>query len=151
MKHKTMEELLSAYYDHELTAEQTQLVERHLRECIHCREAMAAFQNASDALRSAADFELAPMFTANVLRTIRLEKEEEGSWFSAVSVGRRLVWALGVVSVVIVGTSALNQPESPLPPEVYFTSEPVDSSVTRTLLQKEELSKDDIIIAALID
>jgi anti-sigma factor RsiW len=146
-----MEELLSAYYDQELDDDRKSMVEAHLRECVNCQKSFLYLQEIRAGIRSVAAYDLSLMFSANVMRMIRRQKDEEGPWFSAVSMGKRLVWSLGVLSVIIVGASALNQPETTVRPEMYFTGEPDDSSITRSLLQNEEISKDDVIIAALVD
>lgn len=151
MKHTEIQQRVSLFFDDRLSDAEKTAVINHLESCAECRQMLAAFQQVRSGIKAVGSIELSGMFASNVIRTIRQLSERERSWFGADLVARRLVFALGMLSVVIIGASALNQQEVTPGPDRYFTGEPVDSSITKTLLQTDEFSKDDVLIAAVVD
>ncbi len=151
MKHTEMQQQLSLFFDDRLSGPDRSDIINHLESCAECRQMLSAFQEVRLGIKTAGSIELSGMFASNVIRTIRQLSERERSWFGVDLVARRLVFALGMLSVVIIGASALNQQDSAPGPDRYFTGEPGDSSIARTLLQADEISKDDVLIAAVVN
>jgi anti-sigma factor RsiW len=151
MNHNTMLQKLSAYADNELESSDRNEVEEHLRGCPECRLALRVTLGVRHGIKQAADYQLPGSFAADVARSMRTRREEERSWLGVEVISRRLVFSLAVACAVIVGASALNQPEGVTQPERYFVGDSPDTSVTRSLLQQENISKEDVLLAAVID
>lgn len=151
MKHNDIQERLSLLFDERLPESEAREVRRHIEACSECQKTLAAFEALRKGIREAATYEVVPGFAGNVVRAIRRLTEEAPQWMGVERAARRLVFALGLLSTIVIGVSAVNTAETPPAPERYFTGEPIDSSVVRTLLQKEDISKDDVLIAAVVD
>jgi anti-sigma factor RsiW len=152
MNHNTIHERLSLLFDGRLSAPESEELRLHVESCPDCKKTLAAFSMVREGIRQAASYEVSPMFARNVVRTIRkLIEREAPEWIGADRIARRLVAALGLLSLLVIGVSTLGTEEIQAGPERYFTGEPLDSSVTRTLLQQDEISKDDVLIAAVVD
>ncbi len=149
MNHASMRQLISAFVDRELNDSQAVTVREHLRSCAECRLFERGLRSLGEDIRLAGDVHLAGKFADNVLRAVRRDDEEVRSWFPAEQAARRLVAGLSVIAVVFVSLATMARPEDPVLIEPYLTGEPADSSVTRSLLTKESISKDDVLFAAL--
>lgn len=151
MNHTIMLQQLSAYADNELDIAARNEVEEHLKECRECRVALRVTLNVRSGIKETADYQLPGSFAADVTRLMRQRREEERSWLGVEVVSRRLVFSLAVACALIVGASALNPPEGIAQPDRYFLGDSPDTSVTRSLLQQENISKEDVLLAAVID
>ena len=79
----------------------------------------------------------------------RGEEEGEVVWLGTERFARRLVLALSVFVICVVGLGSLFEPEQSVTVDRYLTSEPSDSLARRVLEPHQEISKDDIVYAAL--
>ena len=149
MNHKHIRQMISAYMDGELGAPDQQVVMSHMENCRECRLFHEHIRQTSIAIKEAGDVRLAEGFTYDVLRRMRREREESRQWLSVEHIARRFVLGLTVVVIVFVSLSMVLQQDEPVIMEPYLAGEQADSSVTRTLLTKEELSKDDILLAVV--
>lgn len=149
MNHASMRQLISAFVDGELNVMQAESVREHLVSCADCRLFEEGLRSLGEDIRSAGDVNLTEQFTNNVLRATRRDDEEARSWFPAEQAARRLVVGLSVIAAVFVSLATMARPEDPVLIEPYLAGEPADSSVTRSLLTKESISKDDVLFAAL--
>lgn len=149
MNHINIRQMISASVDGELGPEETAVMARHVDECAECRRYRDQLLQTSAAIKAAGDFRLAEGFTYQIVRSVRREVEESRLWLPVEQIARRFVLGLSIVVMIVVSLSMVMQPEEPIIMEPYLAGEQSDSSVTRTLLTKEELSKDDILFAAV--
>lgn len=146
MNHVSMRQMISAARDGELDDSRKQVVRQHLESCAECRLYERGLRSLREEIHAAADVELTEGFTRGVLRAVGRDDE---SWFPAERAARRLVFGLALVAAVSVGLTTMARPAEPVLLEPYLTGEPTDSSVTRSLLTKETISKDDVLFAAV--
>lgn len=146
MSHKTLQQLLSAYADGELTSEESALVRDHLRHCAECARSLQEIQRIRLDLRSVAHVELRPAFAQQLLRTLRQQQEQYGAWGTVELFARRLVFALIVIVLFVVGIGSLGSSEEAIVFEPYLSGESTDSVATR-VLTTGEVSKEDLLLA----
>jgi len=146
MKHKTLQQLLSAYVDGEVSNEESALVRDHLRHCDDCARTLQEIQRIRSDLRGLEPFALQPTFAQQVLRTLRQQQGDTGGWGMVEQFARRLVLALVVVVVLVVGIGSLNTQKESIVIEPYLAGEVADSVSTRALTTGE-VSKEDLLLA----
>ncbi|MGH2569567.1 MAG: anti-sigma factor family protein [Bacteroidota bacterium] len=146
MNHHQMQELLSAFADGELTPNESALVQSHLRDCHSCKLNLAELQMLRSDIKRIGSLYTAPYVASDIVRAIRHQKEQyficEGTDLFA----RRLVLALTVVVIVVVGVTSLNKAEEPLLMEPYLSGEFADST-TQSVLTRGDVSKEDLLLA----
>lgn len=145
MNHKTLQQLLSAYADGELTSEESALVRDHLQHCAECARSLHEIHLIRADLRSVAQVELRPTFAQQVLRTLQQE-EQYGGWGTVELFARRLVFALVVIVFFVVGIGSLGGSEDVIVLEPYLSGVSTDSVTTR-VLTTGEISKEDLLLA----
>ncbi|MEX0736074.1 MAG: hypothetical protein WD182_01435, partial [Bacteroidota bacterium] len=121
----------------------------HLESCIECRTLVSEAKMLRDGIRHAADFDLPPSFVYGVLRTVRNDQEQVRVHAGIERLGMRVVLALSLVVVCLFGLGSLYQPELPSPVDRILTGDLSDSLSKRVLEPQHDISKDDIIFAAI--
>lgn len=149
MNHRSFRKLVSAYRDGELEGRDRAAAEQHMQSCPECRAYLTMLQETGSVLKEAGVLNLDEVFTAHVMRSVRSDEELSMTWLPVERFARRLVVGLSLVVVVFVTVSMMSRPQDPVIIETYLTGEHPDSSITRTLLTKEDLSKDDVLFAAV--
>ncbi|MFH0991794.1 MAG: zf-HC2 domain-containing protein [bacterium] len=147
MNHETMVSMLSAYVDGELTAGDYDLVQHHLEQCDNCSHQIRQFQQIRSHLKEAADYEPSVGTISNVMRVIRSEQDSSVVWLGPERFAKHLVFVLSaiVIAIILVG-SAVTEPQSI---ELTSHTEQLDSLDRGGLYPPSELSKDDVLYAAL--
>jgi anti-sigma factor RsiW len=149
MNHRDLRQLISAYKDGELVEHDVQVVQDHMHSCRECREYLVLLQATGDIIRGADVVHLGPEFTNGVMRSVRRDEEQSMLWLPVEQFARRLVLGLSFAVILFVTLSMMFQPREPVVIEPYLAGERSDSSVTRTLLTKDTISKDDVLLAAV--
>ena len=149
MNHRNMRKKISAFIDGELGSADQHILKSHMDQCPECRSYRDQIRHTSTAIKEAGDFRLPEGFAYEVLRIARKEREESRQWLPVEQIARRFVLGLTIAVIMFVSLSMVIQEDEPIIMEPYLSGEVSDSSVTRTLLSKEELSKDDIMLAAV--
>ncbi len=70
MDHSKIRQLVSAYYDGQLSEEDSAFVERHLKECASCKRYLHTLGNISNYLKIWEDEDLSPDFEQNINQTL---------------------------------------------------------------------------------
>lgn len=119
MNCETMEELISAYVDGEVTAEERQTVERHVASCASCRAALQDFSTAQTLLRTLPVLDAPQGFRQRV--TAHVEQTPR-SWAWRWLVAPR--FALGAIALLLIGAGVLfwNWRQAPNQIEQYTAS-----------------------------
>lgn len=150
MDHRTVQSLLSAYIDKELQEGERREVEMHLKGCDACRKEEHLLRRISSGVVSAAEYRLPSDFTARVVRSFRQEEERLVSSKAVEQLSRRLVLGFSVAVITFVTIGSLIQPAPPIVMETYLAGEPADSLAARTLMTDGQLSKDELLLSAVI-
>jgi anti-sigma factor RsiW len=146
MKHQTLQQLLSAYVDGEISNEESALIRDHLHRCEECARSLQEIQLIRSDLRSVKAIELRPTFAQQLLRTLRQQREDASGWDFVEYFARRLVLALLVVVFIVVSIGSLNTQDDVIVIEPYLTAEGADS-VSARVLTTGEVSKEDLLLA----
>ena len=149
MNHAAFRELVSAFKDGELSSDDERSVQTHLQSCRECREYLLLLEETGAMIKEAGTVELDARFTAGVMRSVRDEVDQTLLWMPVERFARRFVLGLSLAVVLFVTLSMMFQPKDPVVIESYLSGEHSDSSVTRTLLTKDAISKDDVLFAAV--
>ncbi len=150
MDHQTVQSLLSVYIDGELRAEERAEVERHVLGCDECRREEELLRRISRGVASVPGYTLPGGFTYRVVRAWRQEEEKARAWKSADQLSRRLVLGLSVAVIAFVTIGSLVQPTQPIVMDRYLAGEVGDSLAARALMTEGKLSKDELLLSAVI-
>ena len=149
MTHKSIERLLSPYLDGELPELRGRELSEHLRSCESCRLRLEEMRTIKFQIHSAADVSLPDNFAYSVLRAVWYEKENSLVWLGAEQFARNVVFGLTLVVIVLVGLGTFLQSEPALRVDRYLAGEPADSLTRRVMENQGEISKEDVVLAAL--
>ncbi|MBM4161193.1 MAG: hypothetical protein FJ217_08845 [Ignavibacteria bacterium] len=150
MNHRTIERLLSPYIDEELLEPQRSEVSEHLRVCASCAGRLEELRTIRRQIQEAADAALPDNFAYSVLRAARMEQESALRWLGAERFARDVVLGLSVIVICLIGLGTVLKTEPPVRVDRYLAAEPADSLTQRVLGQEGEISKDDIVYAAVM-
>ncbi len=120
-RHRRLRDQLSAYIDGELTAVETEALERHLAACPDCRQALEELRVTALALRELPQEELPRSFTLRPEQVARLAPQRAASTPPVLAFGMRLTsaalaFALATVLVVDLGGLRGGSDDSVPPP-----------------------------------
>ena len=149
MNHRNFRELISALKDGELTGADAQAATSHLETCPECRAYRELLNQTRTVIREKGVMELSSAFTGRVMRSVRTDEEQVQTWLPVEQFARHLVLGLSLAVVLVVTVSLMFHPSDPVLIEPYLAGEHSDSSVTRTLLTNDTISKDDVLFAAV--
>ena len=149
MNHQELEYLLSEYVDGELTSRDRVAVEHHLAGCVTCTGRLAELKEIRRGIKAGASIELPSSFSSHALRTIRLQQEESSSWTLAEFIARRTLLALSIVVLLLLGLTSFNVNQEGISMERYLSGEVSDSAESRFLFNGGEISKEDVLMAAV--
>lgn len=149
MNHGYMQQWVSLFIDGEANDEQRKMVLSHLASCIECRDLVGQAKTLRDGIQGAADIDLPPTFAYGVLRAVRTGRERDRTNAGIERLGMRVVLALSLVVACLFGFGSLYQPQQMVPVDRILTGEISDSLSRRVLESQREISKDDIIFAAI--
>lgn len=147
MNHGQLKQWVSSFIDDEANEEQRREVLSHLESCIECRTLVSEAKMLRDDIRRMADVDLPPAFVYGVLRRVRNDQEQVRAGIDRL--GMRVVLALSLIVVCLLGFGSLYQPQQMMPVDRILTGELSDSLSRRVLEPQHEISKDDIIFAAI--
>ncbi len=105
MNHNNIRQLVSAYYDGQLSDEDNAFVERHLKECESCRRYLHSLESISNYLKTWEDEDLSPDFEQKINRGLFLEAKKKGGEMkkhfslSAVTCGIWIVVIIGLIAI----------------------------------------------------
>jgi len=149
MNHRFFEKNLSAYVDNELTGSHLEALREHLRECRSCQSRLEELKGIRQDIREAATVSLPDNFYYAVRRAVREEEQVSVIWLGTERFARNVVLGLClIVLVMVVFTSYFEQPQT-VGVDRYFNGEPTDSAAHAVIGSQQELSKTDVMMAAL--
>ena len=149
MNHQELKRLLSEYLDDELASVKRAAVEHHLVVCSSCAVRLAELKNIRKGIKAGASIELPSSFPSLALRAIRNQQEESSNWTLAEFIARRTVLALSIVVLLLLGLTSFNMNQEGISGERYLSGEVSDSAEGRILFNGEEISKEDVLMAAV--
>lgn len=149
MKHSRLFQMLSSFVDGELDKKEKSLIENHIQKCPECERRVAELGVITQGVRSAASVSLPASFASDVLRTIRLSADESKGWILAEFMARRVLVGLSLVVLLAFGFTSLTKTDPPVTVERYLRGETSDSSESQILMNGGEISRDDVLLAAV--
>ena len=149
MKHKFFERQLSAYVDNELSESDMQSVRTHVEGCPQCQQQVQVLGAIRMSIREAASIVLPETFVYSVQRAVRQQEQEYVIWLGPERFARNIVVALCVIVFALVAVGSYLTPQPVVGEDRYFSGEPSDSAAHAVIGSQHELSKDDVMIAAL--
>jgi anti-sigma factor RsiW len=154
MNHKFFEQQLSTYVDNELSDTEAKTLLTHIEGCGLCQQRVQELRAIRNSIRDAASVVLPATFAYSVQRAVRREEQEYVIWLGPERFARNIVVGLCVVVLALVAVGSYLTPQSSVGQSVigedrYFSGEPSDSAAHSVIGSQRELSKDDVMIAAL--
>jgi hypothetical protein len=149
MNHKKNRLMLSAFVDHELDESQMKSMRDHIDRCALCQKELQELQAIRAGIRETATLALPGNFIFSVQRSIRREEQESVVWLGPEQFARNIVVGLCIVVLALVTFGSFLRTPPPLREDRYFTQEISDSAAHAVLGSQRELSKEDVMIAAL--
>lgn len=149
MNHKSIEQQLSAYVDNELNESEAKSVRTHIEGCALCQQQVQVLRAIRTSIRDAATVVLPETFIYSVQRAVRREEQEYVIWLGPERFARNIVVALCVLVFTLVAVGSYLSPQPVVGEDRYFSGEPSESTAHAVIGSQRELSKDDVMIAAL--
>lgn len=149
MNHKYFKQQISAFVDNELSEQEVNSLRTHLEGCATCKQQVQELSALRASIREAATVVLPEAFVYAVQRAVRREEQEYVTWLAPERFARNAVVALCILVALMLGVGSYLAPQAGQGEDRYFTSEPSDSAAHVVLGTQRELSKDDVMIAAL--
>ena len=149
MNHKLHERQLSAYVDNELNEKEVDVVRRHVEGCSLCKQRVQVLKHIRTSIRDAASISLPATFVYSVQRAVQQQEQEYVLWLGPERFARNIVVALCLVVLTLVAVGSYLTPQPVVGEDRYFSGEPSDSAAHAVIGSQDELSKDDVMIAAL--
>ena len=149
MNHKKFERQISAFVDNELSEQEANSLRTHIEGCPACKKHVQELRSLRTSIREAASVELPETFIYAVRRAVRQEEQEYVLWLAPERFARNVVVALCILVAAVVGIGSYVTPQAGTGEDRYVTSEPADSAAHVVMGTQRELSKDDVMIAAL--
>jgi anti-sigma factor RsiW len=149
MNHKAFQQKLSAYVDHELAEEQTELMRKHIEGCAACRRQLQELHSIRTQIRAAATVTLPDNFIYSVKGAIRREQSESVVWLGTERLARNVVVGLCILVLGMVVFESYLTPQQSFGVDRYFNGEPADSAAQTIIGSQQELSKADILMAVM--
>ncbi|MBI4429984.1 MAG: zf-HC2 domain-containing protein [Ignavibacteriales bacterium] len=149
MNHQDIQRRLSEYLDEELSAVDHQIVKEHVAACGECADILAQFQRIRAGIQAGAQAELPHAFSSRALRAARLQMEKASRWTPVEFTARRAVLALFLVVLLLVGLTSFGVQQEGVSVERYLSGEMSDSAESRILFNGADISKEDVLLAAL--
>ena len=149
MNHKNFERQISAFVDNELSEQEANSLRTHVEGCPVCKKHVQELRTLRTSIREAASVVLPESFVYAVQRAVRREEQEYVIWLAPERFARNVVVALCILVAVMVGVGSYLTPQAGAGEDRYVSSEPADSAAHVVMGTQRELSKDDVMIAAL--
>ena len=149
MNHKTFERLLSAFVDNELDEAGMKSVRAHLEGCASCQKRVQELHSIRMRIRDAATVVVPDNFIYSVHGAIRRDDQESVLWLGTERLARNVFVALCLIVFAVVGYSSFLEPQPQVGVSLYFSGEASDSAAHVVLGSQQELSKEDVMMAAL--
>jgi anti-sigma factor RsiW len=149
MNHRFFERQLSAYVDNELSESEAKSVRTHIDGCAVCQQQAEVLRAIRTSIREAASVVLPETFVYSVQRAVRRQEQEYVIWLGPERFARNIVVALCVIVFTLVAIGSYLTPQPVTGEDRYFSGEPSDSAAHAVIGSQRELSKDDVMVAAL--
>jgi anti-sigma factor RsiW len=149
MNHRSVERQLSAFVDNELSESEANSVRTHVEGCALCQQRVQVLRTIRTSIREAATADLPETFVYSVQRAVRQQEQENVLWLVPERFARNIVVALFIVVFALVAISSYLTPQPVVGEDRYFSGEQSDSAAQAVIGTQRELSKDDVMIAAL--
>jgi len=149
MNHKKFDRQLSAYVDGEMDEQQRESMRLHIEGCALCRRRMAEHESISHQLRAAATVTLPDNFVMSVRSAIRRQESDSVAWLGPERFARNVVVALCVFLLAMLVFESYLVPQQTIGVDRYFNAEVADSAAQTVIGSQQELSKADVLMAAL--
>jgi anti-sigma factor RsiW len=149
MNHIAFERQLSPYVDNELSESEAKVVREHVEGCANCQRQVQIMHSIRKSIREAATVALPESFVYSVQRAVRREEQEYVTWLGPERFARNIVVALCIIVFVLVAIGNYLTPQPLITTETYINGEPSDSAAHAVIGTQKELSKEDVMFAAL--
>jgi len=149
MTHEIWKELISRHVDGETTPEEERQLHNHLATCSECRDFQEDLKQLRPAIREAAVLDLGPSFVVTVNERLREEESRIDSWIAVERLARNTVMGLAFTVAVVLAVMASMRSREANAPEPTILTASNDSTAARVLLEHEELTKGDVLLAVV--
>jgi anti-sigma factor RsiW len=150
MTHLEANEMLQALFDGELDSNCAREVQVHVDGCPQCRNVITSWSLVRTAIRASASTDCSPAFAAELREMVLLEQDAISVWSSIEPLARRMVMGLAVI-VLLLTVFVWTGNEEITHLTTALSIVPADTSSSGMLLQSQELTKSDVLLATLAD
>jgi hypothetical protein len=149
MNHKKLQILVSSSVDGEVSESERTQVLSHLESCSDCRRFMEQAKRMHSEIASLGEVRLPSSFPSRILDSVEKRDEQFGEWLGIEPSARNTFILLVSVVLIIFFLTRVNTPPASAMNDQLLRSISSDSGSTRVLLQKEYLSKSDVLYAVM--
>ena len=149
MNHKKLQVLVSSYLDGEVDDSEKTIVLSHLEQCPDCRAFIQQAKRIREEICALGEVKLTNSFTARVTYSVERRDEQTVEWLGIEPSARNtFILLAGVVLIMFLLTSFNNNTVTAMDDQLLNRIVPYSVS-THVLLQKENLSRSDVLYAVM--
>ena len=149
MNHRKIQILVSSFVDGEVDEKDAATVLQHLKECQQCSRLAVQIKCMHEDIRSVADTDLQINFPSRVLHSIEVREETVEEWMGIEPLARNAFIALAVFVVIMLSASYLSDRTEQRFGDQFIGSISGESVSMKVLFQQDDISKDDVLYAAV--
>lgn len=149
MNHEQASRILQEYYDRELDDANMRDVELHCQECSVCAGTLEAWRRLHAVIRDAAVADLSPAFVNELRESVLTDRDASGVWLAVEPLARRTVLAIAIAVALFTSIFWTSGEEVTVQGGHAIVIVPTDSAASLELLRPNELTKADVLLAAL--
>jgi anti-sigma factor RsiW len=149
MKHKKLQLLVSSYVDNEIDDKDRSIVLTHVKECPECARFAERAKRIHDDIRAVADIDPQNSFTKQIMRLIDAREERTEEWMGIEPLARNTFIALAAFVLIVLSVSFFSNRSDVITSDQFITTMSGDSASMNVLFQQKDLSKDDVLYAAV--
>jgi anti-sigma factor RsiW len=150
MRHRKLQLLVSTYLDGEIAEADKTIVLSHVKTCPKCRHFIGEAKIMREALKALGVLELPRTFASQVAYAVEQREERSEEWLGIAPLARNTFYALAVVVLLIFSISLFSNGTEIGSGDQFISAISGESASVRVLLQQEDLSRNDMLYAAVI-
>jgi predicted anti-sigma-YlaC factor YlaD len=149
MNHKELQSLVSSYLDGELIEKDKAIVLSHLGKCSDCRKFIEHSNYLRDEIKSLGEVKLSDYFAMRVSHIIEKRDEQFEDWLGVEPLARNSFLILAIIVVVMFFFTNSESNSSAFASDQMLMGTSNDSISAQILMQKEDISNNDLLYAVM--
>lgn len=152
MKHDDMRHMLSEYMDGAVTLKERTAIERHLKSCAECRNALAELKKTIEHLKKVEEVDSPAWMTQKIMAKVRAEAQQKRSLFQRFFLPLAIKLPIQAVAVLFLAVTAFYIYQNVNPTEKYaeapaFIEAKKETPAASTSMNEQKMKRDSSLTA----